>query len=242
MSRSPVRQAPRLYIITDHRATGGRPLLEVLTTLLADLQAAIPKDEWAGAVAIQLRAKHLPTRALLTEAQSLRALTRSRGCRLFVNERLDIALAVGADGVHLPERGLDIASARVLAGPKMAIGASTHSPEGAARAARAGADLVLLSPVWATVKSTPQGPPLGLGALTQAARLMAERAERLIALGGVTDPARAGQAIAAGASGIAGIRLFMDDPAKADLSRLWSSVTARALKRPARLHSRDELG
>lgn len=87
---------PRLYLITDRHATGGRPLRDVVA---AALHGAGPA---ASQVAVQLREKDLPARALVELARELRAITTAAGAGLFINDRVDVALAVNADGVHLP--------------------------------------------------------------------------------------------------------------------------------------------
>lgn len=197
----------RLYLITDQSATGGRDLGAVVEAALAGVPA--------GALLVQLRAPELGAGALLALARRLRAITAARGALLLVNDRLDVAIAVGADGVHLPERGLDIATVRAVAGPDFLVGVSRHSAGDAAAAARAGADLVVCGPVWPT-PSKPGATPLGLDALAQAAAGVAGEAAgrspgrrtRLYALGGVDTPERARAARAAGAHGVASIRAF----------------------------------
>lgn len=211
---------PRLYLITDRRATGGRDLVDVVRAALA----AVPE----GAALVQLRDKDLGAGALLDLARRLRQVTAARRCPLLVNDRLDVALAAGADGVHLPETGLGIAAARAVAGPGVRpelraaplpdtrpaflIGASRHDPAGAGAAARAGADLIVCGPVWPT-PSKPGTEPMGLAVLAEAARAVAAgqppgARARLFALGGVDSPERAAQARAAGAHGIAAIRAW----------------------------------
>ena len=116
------RSAPRLYLITDRKATGGRPLVEVVAAALAGI-AGSGLDP--GDVAVQLREKDLDGRALTDLGRALRATTAAAGVRLFVNDRIDVALAVGADGVHLGGTSLVPAEARALA-PALAIAVSTH--------------------------------------------------------------------------------------------------------------------
>lgn len=202
----------RLYLIADQRAAGDRDLAAVVQAALAGVPA--------GAMLVQLRARELGAGELLALARRLRAVTAACGARLLVNDRLDVALAAGADGVHLPEAGLDIAAVRALAGPGFLVGVSRHSAADAAAAARAGADLVVCGPVWPT-PSKPGAAPLGLGALARAAAGMAGgrpadgatgrapgRSAHLFALGGVDTPERARAARAAGAHGVASIRAF----------------------------------
>src|SRR5205085_4034186 len=103
---------------------------------------------------------------------------RERGSKLLVNDRADVALATGADGVHLPAGGLPAAEARKLLGPRALIGASCHSLAEVRAASAGGADFAVFGPVWATPG---KGPPLGLQALAEAARADLP----LFALGGV---------------------------------------------------------
>lgn len=217
MTASARRELGRLYLITDQRAAGDRDLGGVVEAAIA----AVP----AGAMLIQLRSRELGAGELLALARRLRAITAARGALLLINDRLDVALAAGADGVHLPEHGLDIAAVRALAGPGFLVGASRHSARDAAAAARAGADLIVCGPVWPT-PSKPGAAPLGLEALSEAARAMAagagasrapDRSAHLFALGGVETPERARLARSTGVHGIASIRAFCaaEDPGAA---------------------------
>lgn len=193
----------RLYLITDARAAGDRDICVVVEAALA----AVP----AGALLVQLRARELGAGDLLRLARRLRAITAARGAPFLVNDRLDVALAAGADGVHLPERGLDVAAVRALTGPSFLVGASRHSVAGVVAAVRDGVDLVVCGPVWPT-PSKPGATPLSPGALAEAATIIAaapsDRRAYLFALGGVDTPERARTARAAGAHGIASIRAF----------------------------------
>jgi len=200
---------PRLYIVTDRRATGGRPLADVVAAALRGVAGTgLPPDR----VAVQLREKDLGGRALTELARALRAVTAAAGAALYVNDRIDVALAVGADGVHLGGGSLDVASAARLAGP-LAIAVSAHAPaEIAAHAAAAGGRLAfaLLGPIYDTPSKRAFGPPLGLDALAAATRA----ATPIVAIGGV-EPARVRELRAAGAQGVACIRAVMaaSDPA-----------------------------
>jgi thiamine-phosphate pyrophosphorylase len=115
---------------------------------------------------------------------------------------VDLALAAGADGAHLPADGVPVASLRRRF-PGVLLGASTHSVEEVERALRDGADYVTFGPVWPTPSKERYGPPLGIGELARAARIRIP----VYALGGVML-SRFGEAAAAGAAGVAGIRLF----------------------------------
>jgi thiamine-phosphate pyrophosphorylase len=197
----------RLLLITeDSRAIG--PVL-----------AALPR----GAAAVQLRAPQLPAGALLARAREVRAICARFGARMLVNDRLDVALAAGADGVHLPGRGVAPNEVRELfarAGRDAIVGVSCHSTEDVARASSGGADYAVFSPIWDVPN---KGPAVGLEALRAASSVAPLP---VYALGGVTGQ-NAAQAIAAGARGVACIRFVFDahDPPAAAVA-LWQAVTA----------------
>jgi thiamine-phosphate pyrophosphorylase len=177
-----------LYLITD----GSRP---------EDIERAVREalqDVPAGRVAVQLRAKQLASRALFELARALRSLTREAGVALFINDRVDVALLVQADGVHLPEQGLPIAAARKLLGAAAQIGVSCHDAFGLARATEQGASFATLSPVFET---RDKGPALGV---ERFAELVAGTQLPVFALGGVR-PEHAAALAGCGASGLAAI-------------------------------------
>ena len=126
-----LREALRLIVITDRRLAGPRPMETVVASALE-----------AGARAIQLRDKGGSARELLAQALLLRELTRSHGALLFVNDRFDVALAAGADGVHLGPDDLPLAAVRQAAPPGFLIGVSTDEPQVARKLESAGADYV----------------------------------------------------------------------------------------------------
>jgi len=180
---------------------------------------AVTLPEWAAALgeagvpAVQLREKDLADRAAFELLRQLRrALPASR---LLVNGRADIALAAGADGVHLPADGVPTAALRRRFGDALLIGRSTHAVDEVAREAQSGADYVCFGPVFA---SPGKGTPVGLDALAAAAKLGVP----VLALGGV-GLAELPRVAAAGAAGAAGVRLFED------LTRLPEVVAAARL-------------
>ncbi|MFM8551243.1 MAG: thiamine phosphate synthase [Nitrospiraceae bacterium] len=183
-----------LYLVTDRHQTAGRPLVPLLREALE-----------SGLRAVQLREKDLSTRDLLELAREVRTLTREHGARLLVNDRLDIALAVEADGVHLRADSLPVTVARRLLGPESLIGRSVHSVEDAALAESEGADFVLLGPVYATPSKLAYGAPLGLGPLKEAAQRIRVP---VFAIGGITA-ARLGEMRLAGAQGVAVISAIL---------------------------------
>ncbi|MGK4004361.1 thiamine phosphate synthase [Sorangium sp. So ce1036] len=189
---------PRLTLITQ-TADVPEPLL------LARLSAfgALPAEARAR-VSVQLRDPALSGAALHALGRRLRDATAALGASFIVNDRLDLAVLLGADGVHLGRRSVGVADARALLGEGAFVSVACHGVDDVLRAAEAGADAAVLSPIFATPG---KGPPLGPEALREArARLAAApRSVALIALGGV-DAASAPRCLAAGADGVAAIR------------------------------------
>ena len=160
-----------LYLVTDRHATAGRDLLWVLEQALA-----------GGVRAVQLREKDLGGGALLELARNVKRLCDPYGAEIFINDRVDVALAADAAGVHLAANSVPVAIARGLLGPDRKIGVSTHSAEEVRSAAAAGADFVLFGPVYATSSKLAFGDPQGpatLKAVTDAA------AVPVFAIGGI---------------------------------------------------------
>jgi len=161
----------------------------------------VPFPEWlrrlaaAGVGAVQVREKDLGDRAVYELARQARAVLST----VLVNGRVDLALAVGADGAHLPADGVPVASLRRRF-PDALLGVSTHRVEEVERAMNDGADYVTFGPVWPTPSKEGH---VGIGELARAARVGIP----VYALGGVML-SRFGEAAAAGAAGVAGIRLF----------------------------------
>lgn len=157
----------------------------------------------AGVDAVQIREKDLDDRALWEIARAARALLPPQ-TRLLVNGRADVALAAGADGVHLPSDGVPVAALRRRFGRALLLGVSTHRVEEVERARDEGADYATFGPVWETPG---KGPATGVAALARAAATGLP----VHALGGVTI-GRFGEVAAAGAAGVAAIRLFQQPP------------------------------
>jgi thiamine-phosphate pyrophosphorylase len=155
----------------------------------------------ANADLIQLRAKRLGPRELLERYASLRSQTQTP---ILINDRLDVCLAAGAAGVHLPSHRIAPQRLRERFGAHLIIGVSCHSLGEVRRAADEGASYVYLSPIFETASKPGYGPPLGLEALSAAARAVAIP---VLALGGITANNEAA-CLAAGAAGIAGISYF----------------------------------
>ncbi len=188
---------PRVYLVTEEGLVPD--LVAAVRTALAGLPP--------GAVAVQLREKGVPARDVLARARALQAVCGPAGQPLLVNDRLDVALAAGAAGVHLPSAGLSPEEARRLLPPGALVGVSCHSAEDVARAAAGGADFATFGPVFDTPSKRPFGAPLGLARLAGAARIGLP----LLGLGGV-DLASAARVVAAGAHGVAAIRAWLGAP------------------------------
>lgn len=209
----------KLCYVTDRKALPG-PAEGQVRLLLEKVESAAR----AGVDWVQIREKDLSGRelaALVSEA--LRRIPKS--CCLVVNDRLDVALATGAGGVHLGEQGLPVEEAKRLArerrtGGEFLVGVSTHSAESVRRAAASGADYAILGPVFATPSKLGYGPPQGVERLAEACRSVSIP---VIAIGGIRVE-KAGECAAAGAAGIAAIRLFQDAQDLAAVARALREI------------------
>lgn len=179
----------RLCLITDERLSRGR-------SHRAIAEAAIR----GGADAIQLRDKETSGRRLFEIAVALRALTREAKVPLIVNDRLDVAMAAGADGVHLGQEDLPAEAARRILGPGRILGVSAETPEEARRAEAAGADYLGVGPVFEARESKPDaGAPRGLDQLV---RVRTASPLPIVAIGGIR-PENARRVREAGADAVA---------------------------------------
>ena len=184
----------------------------------ADVVVAAAAAVRGGAGMIQLRQKDMPARDLLSLASELRAFTNGKAL-LIVNDRVDVAALAGADGVHLGENSIDVASARRLLGDGALVGRSVHDVEGAVRAQSEGADYLILGTIFPTA-SHPGAPAAGLRLVEETARAVNIP---ILGIGGI-DEARAPCLIRAGASGAAAISAISAAPNP-------SRAAARLLKR-----------
>lgn len=152
-----------------------------------------------GAKSVQLREKDIEIRTLLDMAYRLRDLTLRHNARLFINDRVDIAMTVEADGVHLGGTGIPVEAVRKVAGKQLLIGRSTHGIDEVLEAEKAGADFITFGPVFETPSKQQYGEPLGLDMLKKAAGSVSLP---VFAIGGIKQESiRA--VMAAGAYGIA---------------------------------------
>jgi thiamine-phosphate pyrophosphorylase len=209
--------AIRVVVVTDRRLFGS----EEIAGRVEDILAAVPR----GSVAIQIREKDLDGGPLLRIVQEVLEVARPAGAQVWVNDRVDVALAAGADGVHLPERGLSIADARAAiarTGRTLAIGCSRHTTAGVIAAATDGAERVHFGPIWATPG---KDAPIGLDPLEIRGDL--PPGVQLVAVGGIDGATRARHAASAGADAIAVIRAaWVGDAPGAMIASLVEAVAA----------------
>lgn len=180
------RVLPRLHVVSDS-AVLQLPDLERLA-------GSIARDP---AVALHVRSGTCGGRRLLEIANLLRTAAQPRLASVFMNDRVDIALAAGVDGVHLPSAGLPTGAVRKLVGSDMWIGRSSHSAAEAIALCEEGADYAFLGPIWPTT-SHPGASGIGIGTIAEA------NAVPIIAIGGIT-PERIPAVMDAGAYGVAAI-------------------------------------
>jgi thiamine-phosphate pyrophosphorylase len=201
-----------LYLITD-RTAASRPPADVVEECLA-----------AGLRAVQLREKDLEARDLLALADTLREATQRHGARLIVNDRADVALAAGADGVQRTHASLPVSALRGIMPAGFLVGASVHSEAEARDTVAQGADFVVFGPVYDTPSKRRYGPPQGLAALEAVARAVDRP---VLAVGGLT-PERVADVLAAGAAGVAVIGAIYGAVRPADATKAFLDALGRA--------------
>ncbi len=162
----------KLYLITD------RKLFHTPCSMYLALEAALK----AGVKVIQLREKALPPRKLLDMASWLAELTKECGAKLFINDRVDIALAAGAYGVHLGQKSITASAVRKISGNKLLIGVSTHDIDEALAAEKDGADFITIGPIYRTPSKLRYGNPIGIETLR---RVKSKVSIPVIAIGGI---------------------------------------------------------
>lgn len=207
-----------LCVITDEKVSGLRH------REVADLALQ------GGAPMIQLREKSNDIRAIYEEALAIRQLCRHRGALFIVNDRLDLGLAVDADGVHLGQEDLHASLARPMLRQRMLLGVSTHSLEEAREAEAAGADYIGFGPVFATASKTGTRPTVGLDGVRS---VKAAVQVPVLAIGGITLE-RAPEVIAAGADGVAVIAAIVGSGDITGACRRFLSAIRQALGEESR--------
>ena len=201
-----------LYIITDEILAPGCSHIQIAKESLS-----------GGAKIIQLRDKRRSGAELYAIAQEIRSLCTHHDARFIVNDRLDIALAVRADGVHLGQDDLPLSAARLLAPRPFIIGVSVGTVEEAVLAERDGADYLGVGPVYPTGTKTDAGPAVGPGLIRS---IREEVSIPIVAIGGITL-SNAGDVLAAGADGIAVISAVICSPDIAAASRKFADLSER---------------
>jgi thiamine-phosphate pyrophosphorylase len=193
----PLAERLRLTLVTDPDAGPGRTVVEVVR---AALRAGVP--------AVQLRAKEASARELMEMAGVLGAAAREAGALFVINDRVDVAIASGADGAHIGGDDVPVAAVRRIVGRGFIIGASAATPAAARQAAAAGADYVGAGPVYATGSKGDAGEPVGTERI---AEVVAAVGVPVVGIGGI-DAATAGSVVRAGAAGVAVISALMRAP------------------------------
>ncbi len=196
-----------LYVIVDPEHTAGRGPVEVCRRALA-----------GGAMAIQWRDKRRDKGEQLADLEQLLTLCRSAGAPLIVNDHVDLALAVGADGVHVGQHDLPVAVARRLLHEGAIVGCSTNNPDEARAAEAAGASYIAVGRIFPTT-SKPNTRPADLGVIT---RVKAAVRAPIVAIGGITSENIA-QVVAAGADAAAVIAAVGEAPAIEQAARALAS-------------------
>jgi thiamine-phosphate pyrophosphorylase len=188
-----------LYVVTDRPLARGRSLEQVVEAALR-----------GGATVIQLREKETNTREFIALGQRLQELCRAHQVPLIINDRLDVALAIEADGVHVGQEDMPVALARRLLGPDKILGATASTPEEARQAEADGADYLGCNAVFYTPTKTDTGTPLGIEGFR---RLVQAVSIPVVAIGGIKATNTA-ELIQAGAAGVAVVSAVMaaDDP------------------------------
>ena len=186
-----------LYLVTDRSQTHGRDLLWVLEKALE-----------GGVRAVQLREKDLSGRELFLLAEKIKTLCEPYHAGLFINDRIDVALGVDAEGVQLGVASMPVEAARELLGTKKLIGVSTHSLREAEEAERTGADFILFGPVYFTPSKAAYGRPQGIGALQE---VVEKISLPVYAIGGIKAENIA-EVKATGVRGVALISAIMSAP------------------------------
>jgi thiamine-phosphate pyrophosphorylase len=216
---------PILCYVTDRRSVqAAPPPADSTTNDSIPLHNSIRRAAAAGCDWIQIREKDLDARALLELTRFAVAETRTAAGQVLVNDRLDVALAANAAGVHLGEKSMPLETVakwrRTTGRLNFTIGVSCHSLESARAAERGGADYIFFGPVFATPSKAAFGAPQGVERLRE---VCAAIAIPVLAIGGV-NLSTASECIAAGAAGVAAIRLFQDFADPAELAARLKSI------------------
>lgn len=191
-----------LYLVTDRELSGNRTTREIV-------QAAVR----GGVTCVQLREKTCDTREFIEQALFIKDFLMANHIPLIINDKIDVAKAVEADGVHLGQSDMSFNMAKAILKDSMIIGISAESIEDAIQAEKDGADYIGVSPIFATPTKTDTAPPLGLNGLLEIRKAVKIP---LVGIGGLNKK-NAGDVIKNGADGIAVVSAIVaaDDPEKA---------------------------
>jgi len=201
-----------LYLVTDRRLAGNRPLTEVIRKAVA-----------GGVSVVQLREKECSSREYLELALSIKKILPP-GIPLIINDRLDVALAAGASGVHLGQNDLPAEAARKHLGPEAIIGLSVENPDQLQKALNLPVDYLAISPIFPTPTKTDTGPAWGLEGLARARQLTSRP---LVAIGGLNEN-NVSEVIRAGADGVAVVSAICAAPDPEQAARRLRALIAEA--------------
>ncbi len=207
-----------LYLVTDRGLARGRPLLQIVAAAVR-----------GGVSCVQLREKTCATREFIEQALAIKNFLHSRHIPLIINDRVDVALAVGADGVHLGQTDMPLAMARKIVGDSLLIGISAECLDDALAAAKDGADYLGVSPIYDTPTKADTAPALGLAGLQKIRKAVNLP---LVGIGGL-NAQNAADVIRHGADGVAVVSAIVaaDDP-QAAAARLRQAIEAARDKTP----------
>ena len=183
-----MKEKLKLYLVTDRDLSLGRPLEEIVSEAVA-----------GGVTMVQLREKDAATGEFVELGRRLMSLLKPLGVSLIINDRVDVALAVDADGVHIGQSDMSYADARRLLGPEKIIGLSVENFEDLESANKLDVDYIGISPVYGTPTKTDTAEPFGLEGLRKAVEMSVHPT---VAIGGM-NVATVGEVIAAGTDGVA---------------------------------------
>lgn len=206
-----------LYLVTDEHLAAGRSTVEIVRAALR-----------GGVDMVQLRGKDLPIREQLALGEQLRQLTREAGVPLIINDRVDLALALDADGVHVGQDDLPAAVARQLLGPEKIVGVSAATAEEAQAAQDAGADYLGVGAIYGTATKLDAGAATGPDLIRQ---IKAAVDLPIVGIGGI-KAANAAPVIAAGASGVAVVSAIVAAADPADAAATLRQIIAAARMEP----------
>ncbi len=205
-----------VYLVTDRELCGTRGVVETVRQAIA-----------AGATMVQLRDPQAKTRALVEEARRLGSLLRPAGIPFIVNDRVDVAIAAGADGVHLGQSDMSVADARALIGPEAILGLSITAVADLAASDLAGVDYLGVGPVFATATKPDAAPAMHLAGL---AAVRAACPLPIVAIGGISAD-NAAAVVAAGADGVAVVSAICAAPDAAEATHNLADIVAVAKMR-----------